>query len=169
VRNDRTLHPHRETKTMVDNTRKVNETFSIAGQVTPEQLQQAAAAGFQSVLNLRSPAEPGVLLDEQQQAETTGLQYANVPISNSEISEENVNAALTAIDQLPKPILVHCGAGARAGAIALIAAAKAEGLSLDQLLEKVQAIGIPPEQPHLQQFIAEHYSSTVAETNIPQR
>ncbi|WP_199333683.1 sulfur transferase domain-containing protein [Oculatella sp. FACHB-28] len=34
--------------------KRVSDELSIAGQVTPEQLQQAAAAGFKSVLNLRS-------------------------------------------------------------------------------------------------------------------
>ena len=54
------------------------KTLSAAGQPTPEELKQAAQEGFKSVLNLRSPDEPGFLSDEQQQAQAAGLQYANI-------------------------------------------------------------------------------------------
>jgi len=46
--------------------RKINDELTIAGQVTPEQLQQVAQEGFKSVLNLRSPDEEGFLSNEQQ-------------------------------------------------------------------------------------------------------
>lgn len=137
--------------------KKVSDELSAAGQVTSEQLQQAAQEGFKSVLNLRSIDEAGFLLDEEQLADAAGLQYANVPLTPSEPDEDLVEEAIREIKNLPKPILVHCGAGARAGAIALIATALQENLTYEQITEKAQELGLNLEQPHLKQFLLEKY------------
>lgn len=120
--------------------------------MTSALLTQAAAAGFQSVLNLRSPDESGVLPDEPQAAAAAGLHYANVPLSNTNPKAAEVEKALEAIDSLPKPVLVHCGAGLRAGAIALLAAAVEEGLTPEEIQVKAAELGLS-EQPHLQQYL----------------
>lgn len=140
-----------------ENFKKLNEDLSYAGQPTPEQLQEAADSGFKAVLNLRSPAESGVSADEAAQAAAAGLGYANVPLSNENPDFEQISKALWEVESLPKPLLIHCGAGLRAGAIALIANAIEEGLTLEQLKAKAQGLGIKLEQPHLKKFIAERY------------
>lgn len=138
--------------------KRVSDELSIAGQVTPEGLQQAAADGFKSVLNLRSPDEADALSDEQQQAEAAGLAYSNVPLS-SNFNDSQVSEALEALEGLPKPVLIHCGAGARAGAIALIAKATQENLSPEALIAQAEQLGLSPDQPHLRQFIETHQPS----------
>lgn len=135
------------------NTKKISDDLSAAGQLTPEQLQQAASEGFKSVINLRSPDEQGFLCDEQQQAEAAGLKYANVPLKPTEPNHELTKAALAEIADLPKPILIHCAAGARASGIALIANAIQEGLTDEQITQKAADLGISLEQPHLKQFL----------------
>ncbi|WP_199333684.1 sulfur transferase domain-containing protein [Oculatella sp. FACHB-28] len=95
--------------------------------------------------------------DEQQQAEAAGLAYSNVPLSNSNLSNGQVSEALEALEGLPKPVLIHCGAGARAGAIALIAKATQENLSPEDLTEQAEQLGLEPDQPHLKQFIETHH------------
>ncbi len=140
-----------------DNFKKVSDDFTVGGQVTPEELKQASEAGFKSVLNLRSSTEQGVLNDEQQYAVNSGLDYANIPLQPTSVDEELVNQALAEIEQLPKPILIHCGAGLRAGAIALIATSVKEDLTLEQLITKAEEIGLSLEQPHLKQFIEKNY------------
>jgi len=137
--------------------KRVSDELSIAGQVTPQQLQQAAAEGFKSVLNLRSPDEAGVLSDEQRQAEVAGLAYSNIPLSNSDLNNGQVSKALEALEGLPKPVLIHCGAGARAGAIALIAKATQENLSPEELIDQAKQLGLSSDQPHLKQFIETHH------------
>ncbi len=141
----------------MEKAKKVSEQLSIAGQVTPEQLQQAAKEGFKSVLNLRSPDEPGFLSDEEQQVDAAGLKYACVPLKVSEANEERVEEAIREIEKLPRPVLVHCGGGIRAGAIALIGTALQEGLTYEQITQKAQELGLSLEQPHLQQFLLEKY------------
>ncbi|MBE8969387.1 phosphatase [Nostocales cyanobacterium LEGE 12452] len=141
----------------MSNTKKVSDDLSAAGQLTSEELKQAAQEGFKSVLNLRSPDEAGFLSDEQQQAQAAGLQYANVPLKPSEANQEQTELAIQKIENLPKPILIHCAAGARAGGIALIANAISEGLTYEEISQKAQELGLNLEQPHLKQFLLEKY------------
>lgn len=141
----------------MSNTKKVSDDLSAAGQLTSEELKQAAQKGFKSVLNLRSPDEAGFLSDEQQQAQAAGLQYANIPLKPSEANQEQTELAIQEIENLPKPILIHCAAGARAGSIALIANAISEGLTYEEISQKAQELGLNLEQPHLKQFLLEKY------------
>lgn len=147
----------------MSNTKKVSDDLSVAGQVTPEQLQQAAQEGFKSVINLRSPNEAGFVSDEQQQAQAVGLQYANVPLKPSEPNQELTELAIQEIENLPKPILIHCAGGARAGGIALIATAINEGLTYEQITQKATELGLNLEQPHLKQFLLDKYIAKQAD------
>lgn len=147
----------------MSNTKKVSDNLSVTGQVTPEQLQQAAQEGFKSVLNLRSPNEAGFLNDEQQQAQAVGLQYANVPLKPSEPNQQLTELAIQEIENLPKPVLIHCAAGARAGGIALIATAINEGLTYEQITQKATELGLNLEQPHLKQFLLDKYIAQQSE------
>ncbi len=137
--------------------KKIDEDLSIGGQPTPEDLKELANSGFQSVLNLRSPGEANSLPDEQQKAEAAGLEYANVPLQPSVPDATLISKALEQLEELPKPVLIHCGAGLRAGAIAIIASAKEQHWTLEQLIEKANDIGLNLNQPHFQQFIQETY------------
>ncbi|BAZ37061.1 glutathione S-transferase-like protein [Calothrix sp. NIES-4101] len=140
------------------NTKKISNNLSAAGQVTPEELQQAAAKGFRSVLNLRSPNEPGFLEDEQQKAQTAGLEYANVPLIPADGNQNLTEEAIQQIKNLPKPILIHCAAGGRASGIALIATAIEENLTYEQIVHKAAELNISLEQSHLKQFLIEKVS-----------
>ena len=51
----------------MESIKKINDELTVAtGQVTSEQLQQATADGFKSVMNLRYPDKEGFVNDEQQ-------------------------------------------------------------------------------------------------------
>jgi uncharacterized protein (TIGR01244 family) len=133
--------------------KQVSNDLSIAGQIASEQLLELASAGFKSVLNLRSPDEKDFLPEEQQQAEAAGLKYANIPLSPKEANQQLTDEAIQAVENLPKPVLIHCAGGARAGGIALIAHALNESLTPEQIVEKAGELGINLEQPHLKQFL----------------
>ena len=119
----------------------INENFSAAGQVTPEELEQAAKAGFKSVLNVRSPEEQGFLTEEPQIAESLGLAYANAPLTVATLDADQLAAIVAELEKLPKPTLVHCAGGLRASAVALLSIAQQEGLTAEQALERAQAAG----------------------------
>jgi uncharacterized protein (TIGR01244 family) len=125
----------------MENSQKINDELTVAAQITLEQLQEAAAEGIKSILNLRSPDEEGFWLDEQQQVESLGLRYINLPVKVDMLTEELATEVLQQIDVLPKPVLVHCGVSMRAGAMALMNVATRHGLTPEQAFEKAHAIG----------------------------
>lgn len=137
--------------------RKVNDDITVAGQITPADLQDAADAGFRSVLNLRAPLEDGFLADEPQLAANAGLRYANIPVTKDALNDDLTTQVLSEIDSLPKPLLVHCAAGMRAGAMALMNVATRSRMSAKQAMEKAQAMGFDcNSEPELKAYF-EHY------------
>lgn len=150
----------------MEDVKKLNDDLTIVtGQITSEQIQQAAQEGFKSILNLRSPDEEGFLTEEQQQAEAAGLHYVNIPVLVSTISDESTTDVLQQIDELPKPALIHCKSGLRAGAMALMNVATRQGLSPQQAFEQAHNIGFDcSAQPQMKEFF-EHYVSTHSRTN----
>jgi uncharacterized protein (TIGR01244 family) len=143
----------------MENVKKINNELTVAGQVTPEQLQQAVEEGFKSVLNLRSPDEEGFLVDEQQQAESLGLYYVNIPVKVSTLSEELTTEILEQIDELPKPAFIHCAKAMRAGAMALMNVATRQGMTPEQAFEMAGEIGFDcSAEPQMKAFF-QHYVS----------
>jgi uncharacterized protein (TIGR01244 family) len=125
----------------VDNALRVTDTLFAVGQVQWEQLQQAAQEGFRSVLNLRSPNELGFLPEEQQMVEALGLHYVNIPLMPEQIDEMVITRILKTLEQLPKPVVVHCAAGIRSISIALLSTAIQEGLTPDETIARARQIG----------------------------
>lgn len=149
----------------MENVKKINNELTVAGQVTLEQLQQAVSEGYKSVLNLRSPSEQGFISDEQQQAEDLGLHYINIPVKPNEINDELTTEVLKQIDELPKPALIHCASGMRAGALVFMNVATRQGLTAQQAFEKAQAVGFDCDaHPQMKQFF-EHYVSKHSKTS----
>lgn len=125
----------------MDKALRITDNLTVIGQVQWQQLQQAVQEGFQSVLNLRSPDELGFLKNEQQLAESLGLRYENIPLKLEYLDEAVVTQILTTLEQLPKPVVVHCAAGMRSTAIALLSIAIQEGLTPEQTLAKARGLG----------------------------
>lgn len=145
----------------MENVKKINEQLTVAGQVTPEQLQQAAEEGYKSVLNLRSPDEEGFLSDEQQLAVALGFHYVNIPVKPSEINDELTGIVLQQIDELPKPALIHCASGMRAGAMAFMNVATRQGMTPEQVFERAHQVGFncdanPQMKLFFEQYVAAH-------------
>ena len=138
--------------------KKVNDDLSIAGQISAEELRKLAIEGFKSVLNLRDPDENGFFHDEKQEAQIVGLEYTNIPLNSQAPNQELTAEAILEIDHLPKPILIHCAGGARAGGVALIAEAIQSGFTYEQIAQKANELGINLEQPHLKQFLVENFA-----------
>lgn len=150
----------------MQNVKKLRDDLAIAmNQLTGEQVQQASQEGFKSILNLRSPQEEGFSSEEQQQAESAGLRYVNVPVKPDAMDDQLADRVLQEIDQLPKPALIHCKSGMRSGALTLMYIATHEGMSAEQAM----AIGKQNDfdcesHPQMKQFF-EHYISTHAQAS----
>lgn len=122
--------------------RKINDELTIAGQLNAVQLQQIVLEGIKSVLNLRSPDEPGFLYAEQQLAEAQGLYYVNLSVDIASLDDVSIALVLQTIHQLPKPILIHCDNAVRSVAFALIYIATSQGATHQQAVQQAERFGL---------------------------
>lgn len=122
--------------------RKINNELAIAGQITSEQIQQITEDGYKSVLNLRSPDEKGLLDNEKSKLEFLGLGYINLPIKFEEINHQTTLEILQTINELPKPLLIHCDNSIRSSVIALLYIATKQGITFEKALELSSNLGL---------------------------
>lgn len=101
------------------NHRKLDGDFAIAGQITPEQVQAIADAGFKSILCARpdqeEPGQPS-FASIAGAAERAGLAAVYIPVSGR-LTEGALIRAEQAFKDLPKPMFGYCRSGARAGSL----------------------------------------------------
>ncbi|MGE0776411.1 MAG: TIGR01244 family sulfur transferase [Sphingomonadaceae bacterium] len=125
--------------------RKVDDSISVAGQLSPEDIAEAARQGFTFIINNRPDGEqPGQPSGAEMEAaaRTAGLGYAAIPITHAGFTKEQVTAMAAALESAPGPVLAFCRSGtrstfvwalarARAGDDAASLAAKAAGAGYD--------------------------------------
>lgn len=101
------------------NIRKIDNRFSITGQIQPEDLQALAEAGFRGVICARPDHEDGgqpVFAKIAAAAELAGLKAFHIPVTGALTQGQHLHfrQALTEIDG---PILGYCRSGGRAGSL----------------------------------------------------
>ena len=93
--------------------------FATAAQLTPDDVAQAAAAGFRSIVNNRPDFEGGPSQPTsqamQQAAAAAGLDYAFVPVQPAFQTPDEIARMRAALDTLRKPVLGFCRSGTRTG------------------------------------------------------
>jgi len=98
---------------------RLDADVAVAGQLAPEAMAEAAAAGFRSVVNNRPDFEGGpnqpTNASIEAAARAAGLEYAFLPVASNYQSPEEIARFAELIATLPKPILVFCRSGARSG------------------------------------------------------
>jgi uncharacterized protein (TIGR01244 family) len=130
--------------------------ITTAGQPSEAALTAIAAAGYKSVIDLRGANEDRGL-DEKKTVELLGMSYVNLPVEGAAgVSYANASALDKLLAELPKPVLVHCSTGNRAGAL-LALRAKANGADAQAALELGLANGLVGLKPLVEeQLIAGH-------------
>ncbi|KRG78466.1 hypothetical protein ABB30_03945 [Stenotrophomonas ginsengisoli] len=112
------------------------------GQPSAAQLQQAAAAGITTVIDLRTPGEERGY-DEQAAAEALGLRYVRLPVAGGGgLSADNARALHQILGNDSGPVLLHCATSNRAGALLALRAAQQQGWEAPSALELGQAAGL---------------------------
>jgi uncharacterized protein (TIGR01244 family) len=95
--------------------------FATAGQLSADDIAQAAAAGFRSVINNRPDFEggPGQPTHDQLEAaaRAAGLEYRYLPVPPAGHTVDQARAMVELVDSLPKPVLAFCRTGRRSGAL----------------------------------------------------
>jgi uncharacterized protein (TIGR01244 family) len=96
--------------------RKIDETISVAPQISVDQVAQAAAQGFTMVINNRpEQEEPGQPSGDsiREAARAAGLSYVAIPIAPGGFSVEQVEATRKALGEAGGPVLAFCRSGTR--------------------------------------------------------
>ena len=100
----------------------------LGGQPTPDQLKQAAAVGYKTVINLRTTGELEEW-DEKAVVEGLGMGYVSVPVQGKQgMTEDNARSFAQALqDAGSGPVLVHCASGNRVGGLFALKAFYVDG------------------------------------------
>ena len=96
--------------------RTLDDTISVWGQVTPEDIAMAAGAGFTTIVNNRPDGEePGQPTGAAIAAATraAGLEYVAIPVDHSGFREEQAAAMAEALGAADGPVLAFCRSGTR--------------------------------------------------------
>ena len=95
--------------------RKVTDDFSVAPQIAPGDLAQAAKDGFTLVINNRpdgeSPGQP-TSAEMEAAAKAAGLAYVHIPVVGGP-GPTQVEAVAQAVAQADGPVLALCRSGTR--------------------------------------------------------
>lgn len=96
---------------------KIDDQFSVTGQITPEQIPEISTAGFRAIVCARPDNEEGGQPSFDavaREAEKHGLQIVHIPVAGM-VGSEQITRFRQAMEQLPRPVLGYCRSGARAG------------------------------------------------------
>ena len=96
--------------------RKLTDDFSVAPQLTPDEMPAVAAAGFRTVICNRPDTEigPDLCCEEMRvAAEAAGLVWFDNPIEAGGMTMENVDDQGKISTHGQKPVLAYCRSGTR--------------------------------------------------------
>ena len=136
---------------------KISDQVTISGQPSAEELRRMAEdKSARSIVNLRTAGEPDQPLSPEEEgllALDLGLQYLHIPVSMQNLQNTQVSQFVEAMQHLPRPVLVHCKSGGRAGLFALIDMGVEQGLTGEATLLKAAEMGITISQPEQREFV----------------
>ena len=134
------------------------------GQPTPEQIEDAARAGFHTVINLRTDEEPGFEW-ERETVEGLGMRYVQIPVTGaSGLTRENVERIDAALSEALEAgsVLLHCGSGNRIGAVLALREAWLRDADAGAALDHGLASGLTKLEPATRELLG--LTESVAET-----
>ncbi len=97
--------------------RTLSPFFSVAPQLQPDTMAEAARLGFKSVINNRPDFEHGADQPTSEQMEAAaiaaGLEYRFLPVDGSYQTAQQISDFADLLRDLPAPVLAFCRSGAR--------------------------------------------------------
>jgi uncharacterized protein (TIGR01244 family) len=98
---------------------RLDANVSVAPQLSPDAMAEAAAAGFRSVINNRPDFEGGPTQPTnasiEAAARAAGLEYSFLPVAGNFQSPEEIARFGELLATMPVPILAFCRTGTRSG------------------------------------------------------
>lgn len=128
--------------------------FVASGQPDEPMLQAISAAGFSTVVDMRSANEDRGF-DEQKEIDRLGMAYVLLPIGGADdITLDNAAVLDQILAQNKGPVLLHCASGNRVGALYALRE-KMHGASNDEALAVGKAAGLT----RLEKVVSERLNS----------
>ena len=96
--------------------RQIDDSISVAPQITPADVAEIARAGFVAIVNNRPDDEEGGQPEGdaiRAAAEAAGLAYTAIPITHAGFSGNQVEAMVVALQAADGPVLAYCRSGTR--------------------------------------------------------
>ncbi len=122
---------------------ELDTDLHITGQITPDDIRVAAKKGIKTIINVRPDGEKeGDYMTAQEASDIageSGINYCHIPVIPDQVSDQNVADFGKVMDELPGPVLAHCGTGKRVSV--LWALSNNGSLSADERIEKAAEAG----------------------------
>lgn len=132
----------------------LTDALSVAPQIEPGDVAEAAARGFRSVINNRPDGEQDgqpAAASIEAAARQAGLEYRYLPVVSGQLQDAQVRAFANALAAMPRPVLAFCRTGTRCASLwalqadgdadAVLATARAAGYDLSALRPRMGAAG----------------------------
>jgi uncharacterized protein (TIGR01244 family) len=137
----------------------LNESLATAAQPSEQAFGKVAAAGFRSVLNLRTAAEGVDIERERALVERSGMRYLHIPVVSSAPRAEQADEFIRAVrEKALHPMLIHCASANRVGAFMMIYRVVEQGWSEKKALEEAVRIGLSSDtlKKFAESYLARH-------------
>lgn len=137
--------------------RHLTDELYVGPQVTEADILQAATDGIKTIINVRPDGEKEGAMPAAEArgiAEGKGLAYHHMPVSPTNITDDDVQGFGALLASAEGPVLMHCGTGMRAAV--LWGLGNAKELGVETVVSKAAGAGIDLGKvvPRLQQAAA---------------
>lgn len=97
--------------------RQIDDNYSVSGQISPDDVRDIAAEGFQTIICNRPDDEGGPeqpdFAEIARVAEKAGLATYYIPVVGGQLTQDDVDAMAAALDEAEGPVFAYCRSGAR--------------------------------------------------------
>ncbi|SHG16511.1 TIGR01244 family protein [Salegentibacter echinorum] len=117
-----------------------------------------AEKDFKSVINLQTDDEDQNVSSKQEKelAKTNNLEYRQFQVSKDNLSEAMVDDFRKELENLPKPIVVHCKSGKRSGAFVMMHIGCQKNMSGEDVIKEAENMGFECDVPELAKFLKKY-------------
>lgn len=109
--------------------RQVTDDYAVSAQIAADDIKAIKEAGYRSIICNRpddeQPGQPSAA-DIAVAAEAADLIFRHIPFVSGQMTEEDVQKMVEALDEIPGPVFAYCRSGARSTNI-YMAAKQAKG------------------------------------------
>ncbi|MBZ2167986.1 TIGR01244 family sulfur transferase [Marinobacter sp. F4216] len=134
--------------------RKIDDTISVAPQISVEDVAEIARLGYQTLVANRPDQEEfgqPLMSDIEAAARQQGLNWVYMPVESGNITDHDVDQFAPMIRDAEKPVLAFCRSGTRCTVLWALSAARDSGA--EEIFTKARNAGydITPLAPRLAQ------------------